>query len=333
MATTPLVTVVTPVHNGAAFIADSIESCLAQTVPDIVVRVVDNASTDATPEIVEGLARADSRIELVRFEQLVDAASNHERALRQVEPSSAFAKVLQADDLLFPECLERMTALARERPSVGMVSGYRLKGDVVDLVGLPFPQAFATGHAMLRQSLLGGPYVTGSPTSLLLRTGLVLERDPFYDREFEHWDTEAAYWALTRCDFALVHGIMTYSRRQPDARNLWSVRVKTYWAENIRMLLRYGPTVLTPEEFRKRLRYELSYYVRFHGKQRLKPTRWRDADFHRFHRRMVRVLREESDGDRDVALATTLVAALLNPGKEGGRPEEEHIHEAASSAP
>lgn len=320
--TDPLVSVLTPVHNGAEFLSECIESVLAQTYRNFVLRVIDNRSDDATPEIVERFARDDSRVVLVRHEDFVDAAENHNRAFRAIDSDCAYVKVAQADDLLFPECLERMVGLALAEPSVGVVGGYRLRQSTVELVGLPFPQSFATGRAILRQSLLGGPYVTGSPTSILLRADLVRRRDPFYDRGFEHCDTDAAYWALTHSDFALVHGVMTYSRRQAGSRISWSTRVGTFAPENIRMLLKYGTDVLTPREFRRRLRYELAGYVKFHAKQRLKPSRWRDTDFHRFHRRMARLLEQESRCDREVAVAMGMVSLLLNPVEEGGRPEE-----------
>jgi hypothetical protein len=119
---------------------------------------------------------------------------------------------------------------------------------------------------------------------------------------------------LTQADFALVHGVMTYSRRQPRSRISWSSSIKTFTPENIRLLLKYGPVVLTPRELRQRLRRELAVYVWFHLKQGLKPSRWRDRDFHVFHSRMTRVLETESSHDSEVVAATTVIRALLNTG-------------------
>jgi glycosyltransferase involved in cell wall biosynthesis len=308
----PLVSVVTPVYNGEQYLREAIESVLAQTYSNFSHIVVDNCSTDGTPEIVEQYARKDSRVRLLRFEEFVEANENHNRAFRSIDPESAYCKVLQADDLLFPECLEKMVALAVATPSVGVVSGYRHKDGEIDLVGLPFPQAVATGRFILRQSLLGGPYVTGSPSSLMLRSDLVRQRDPFWDLDFEHCDTEAAYWALTQADFALVHQVVTFSRRQAGSRITWADRVKSFWPENLRMLLRHGPGVLSPAELRGRLRYELAVYVWFHAKQRIKPSRWNDDEFHRFHRRMVGKIKEEAPNYPEVRAALTVVGALLN---------------------
>jgi glycosyltransferase involved in cell wall biosynthesis len=305
------VSVVTPVYNGEGYLSSCIEAVLAQTHRNFTLTIVDNRSTDSTPEIAERFARADSRVRHERHEEFVDVTANHNRAFRAVDPDSAYVKVAQADDLLFPECLEKMIELAERAPTVGVVSGYRLCNSIVELVGLAFPLSVVDGSFILRQSLLGGPYVTGSPNSLLYRADLVRGRAPFFDPEFAHADTEAAYWAFTQADFALVHQVTTFSRRQRESQNARASRVQSYWPENMRMLLRYGPSVLSAAEFRWRLRYELSVYVWFHAKQRIKPSRWRDRDFHRFHRRMLRLLRAESNGDREVEVATAVIGGLL----------------------
>jgi glycosyltransferase involved in cell wall biosynthesis len=60
-----MISIVLPVFNGERFVADSIGSCLAQTVADLELIIVDDASTDATPEIVRDLAATDARIRVV----------------------------------------------------------------------------------------------------------------------------------------------------------------------------------------------------------------------------------------------------------------------------
>ena len=58
----PLVSVVTPVYNGATDLAQCIESVLAQTFPHWEYIIVNNHSTDGTLEIAERFARMDERI-------------------------------------------------------------------------------------------------------------------------------------------------------------------------------------------------------------------------------------------------------------------------------
>ena len=134
----PLVSVITPVYNGAEFLAECIESVLKQTYSNWVYTIVDNASTDATPEIIAHYAKKDSRIAHARFENFVGAIENHNRALGYVDRRSSWCKVVLADDWLYPECLERMLALAGRSPSIGIVSSFQRWGDVIVLEGLPY---------------------------------------------------------------------------------------------------------------------------------------------------------------------------------------------------
>lgn len=56
------VSIVLPVYNGARYLTQALETCLAQSHDQLEVVVVDDASTDATPEIVEHFMRADRRV-------------------------------------------------------------------------------------------------------------------------------------------------------------------------------------------------------------------------------------------------------------------------------
>ena len=157
-----------------------------------------------------------------------------------------------------------MVEAAEILSSIGIVSAYRLWGSTVDLTGLPYWCMHVRGGEILRQSLLGGPYVTGAPTALLLRSHLVLQRHPFYVSGFRHEDTEAAYWLLARSDFAFVHQVLTFARRQRGTRMEEASRINSDLPENIRFIIRYGRDVLSPTYTVWRLRLDLWDYVRFH---------------------------------------------------------------------
>jgi len=298
----PLVAVVTPVFNGAEYLASAIESVRGQTYDNWTMTIVDNASSDDTPRIAERYAATDPRISHARFSEHVDANENHVRAFVLGAETSDYCKILQADDLLFPKCLEAMVSLGEAAPRVGIVGGYRLRGDVIDLAGLPRDVSVTKGSSILRQSLLGGPYVTGSPSSLLYRADLIRRRDPFLDLGYWHCDTEAAYWAFTQGDFALVHDVMTYSRRQPVSRISWANEMNTYNPENIRFLLRYGPHALTGDELRSQMRLELTKYLTFLAKQRFKPPRWLVDGFWSYHGNQIELIVRDADSQLDLGL-------------------------------
>ena len=313
-----LVSVVTPVYNGATYLQECIESVLKQTYTNWDYTVVDNASTDETPEIVARFAKSDSRVRHLRFDDFVGATENHNRAVRAISAESEFCKIVQADDWIYPHCLEQMVEVAQGSETIGIVSAYRIWENHVDLVGLPYWQTFISGRQILAQSLTGGPYVTGAPTALLYRSRCVREREPFFRDEFRHADTEAAYWLMTQHDFGLVHEVLTFARREEGARTAWADDMSTYLPENIRFLLRYGPGVLDRDRFRRQLRFELRKYLRFHIRQVPKPSRLADKRFFAIHRAEIAGILEESRGDPEVRAAMLFVKGLL---LRGGRTE------------
>jgi len=66
MAETPLISIVLPTYNGATYLAQSIESCLAQTYTNWELIIVDDGSTDKTPEVIEEYLKSDDRIRSIR---------------------------------------------------------------------------------------------------------------------------------------------------------------------------------------------------------------------------------------------------------------------------
>lgn len=92
----PGVTVVIPAYNYAEFLAEAIDSALAQTHPTIEVLVVDDGSTDETPRLLDGYA---GRIRIVTQDNLGLAAARN-TGLR--EATHALVAFLDADDRLRP---------------------------------------------------------------------------------------------------------------------------------------------------------------------------------------------------------------------------------------
>src|ERR1700745_1608598 len=133
----PLVSVVTPVYNGGHYLAECVESVLAQTYQNWECTIVNNCSTDGTLKIAQYYAARDPRIRIHNNQKFLNAVANHNHALRQISPESKYCKVVFGDDWLFPECVERMVALAEANPSVGIVGAYGLQGSTVMWTGLP----------------------------------------------------------------------------------------------------------------------------------------------------------------------------------------------------
>jgi glycosyltransferase involved in cell wall biosynthesis len=282
----PLVTVVTPVYNGADYLPECIESVLAQTYTRWSYVIVDNASTDRTREIADAYAARDPRIRVLRNERFVRAIENYNIAFRQVAVDAAYCKVVAADDWLFPECLERMVALAEAHPSVAVVGAYQLAGTVIG-DGLPYPASVVSGRDVCRMQLLGGPYVFGTPTAVLYRADLVRSRPAFFNESNLHADDEACLEFLHERDFAFVHQILTFRRVQAGSLTSVSQRLNTYTPHLLYLLLRYGDRYLSTGEQERRIREILREYYRALGAGLLKG---RGRDFWRYHQRRLQEL-------------------------------------------
>ncbi len=312
MKAQPLVSVVTPVHNDAELIEECIESVLGQTYSNWSYTIVDNASTDATPEIAARYAARESRIRHLRFDELVGSNQSHNRAFRAIDAESAYCKLVEADDWLFPGCLQAMVDVAEASESVGIVSAYRLVETKVDLGGLSYRSTVFPGVETLRRSLLGEISVIGGPSATLIRSRHVRASDPFYDERYFHSDTEAAYRILAGNDFGFVHQVLTFARRQPGRQIDSSFRMNTFAPEYLCFLLRYGALALDPDQYRDKLRGQLRAYVRWHTRQAVRPSRLKDADFFRLHGQFADEILRLGAEEARVAAAMRYIKLLLS---------------------
>jgi glycosyltransferase involved in cell wall biosynthesis len=315
----PLVSVVTPVHNGESHLVECIESVLGQTYENWHYVIADNSSTDGTREIAERYATVDARIRYAQFDEFVSVGASHNRAVGLVSLESRYCKVLGADDWLYPESLSRMVEVAEAHPSVGVVSSFRLTDSRVDLVGIPYGAAVTVGPEVVAQSLRYSLEqrrlsVLGSPSALLLRSDVVRERTPFYDENLRHSDSEAILGVLMRSDLGFVHQVLSYSREPPVAETTLSNHLGSVLADQLLFVARYGPATLSPEDFREELNADVAAYARYHSKQRLKPSRLSDVQFREYHRRAIDQLLGQHDAQlaRRDRLALRYVRALLH---------------------
>jgi hypothetical protein len=103
------------VYNGERFLADSVESVLNQTMPELELIVVDDGSTDASPAILASYARRDARVKILRQDHAgVPAAAN--AAIRRAS-YDLIARV-DSDDCMLPNRLERQMEFIQARPEL-----------------------------------------------------------------------------------------------------------------------------------------------------------------------------------------------------------------------
>ncbi len=284
----PLVSVVTPVYNGAAYLKECIESVLNQTYHNWEYTIVNNASTDDTLKIANKYASIDKRVRVCTNETLLPIIANHNRAFSLISPHSKYCKDVSADDWLFPECLDSMVEVAEANPSVGVVGSYQLSGGGsnwrawrVRWAELPYPSTVIPGREVCRMQMLGGPYVFGSPTSLLYRSDLVRAAAEFYPNTSPNADTSACYKCLRQTDFGFVHQVLSYERIHDEAVSSACRSLNSYESSRLNDLLNYGPSFLSTEELSTRAKEILAKYYWFLG---ISVFHLRDKEFWNYHK-------------------------------------------------
>jgi glycosyltransferase involved in cell wall biosynthesis len=276
--TAPVVSVVTPFYNTERYLAEAIESVLAQTYTDFEYLLVDNRSTDGSLAIAQRYAARDPRIRVTTNRDFLDQDANFSGAMRQISPASRYCKLVLADDWILPRCLEEMVAVAEAHPSVGLVSSYYLKGSRLMGTGMPYPGPFMSGRDACRLQLLDNKFFFGSPTTVLFRADVVRGTTPFYDSSVPHADTEACYRSLRGCDFGFVHQVLSHLRVEETSRMGALENYFTGYLDRFIIIEKYGRDYLEPDEWAAlRHRARRDYFLRLASAllSRSDPDVWR----------------------------------------------------------
>jgi len=190
----PLVTVTIPMYNNERYIAETIESVLAQTMPDFELLIYDDHSTDRSLEIARSYD--DPRISIFTSEKNLGPEDNWNRSISDVR--GRYVKLLCADDLLFPECLEKQYAAYEQsgQENVSLVSSSRTIIDyegnaLINKVsfledGLTPPSDVVRKMVRTGTNIIGEPVCGLYPASLIASTNGYSARIP-YTTDLDFW--------------------------------------------------------------------------------------------------------------------------------------------------
>ena len=245
------VTVLTPVYNGAEFLAECVDSVLRQSFSDFRYIIVNNRSTDKTLEIAQRYASQDERVHVVNNDTFLSMASNFNRAFSLVPADSKYVKVVCADDWIMPTCIEELVSYLEAHPSVGIVSCYQQSGENVRWCDLPPEIDFLSGREACRLALLNGLHFFGTPTSSLYRGDMIREA-PFFASESPHCDTNACYEKLGHWDFGIVQRLLSVERVHDRQITSQIAEVSAGDLAYLEMLFTYGPRYLEASEYSAR---------------------------------------------------------------------------------
>ncbi|HVP38148.1 MAG TPA: glycosyltransferase [Candidatus Saccharimonadales bacterium] len=293
----PLVSVLIPAYNPAWFEA-ALHSALGQSYRRLEVVVCDDSSDGRIQQATARAAAADLR---VRYERNEPRRGGYENFVHCFHVARGeYVKFLADDDLLRPECLERMVRVLAARPTVTLVTSHRRR---IGPAGEALEDVPATARPVPGDSLLDGIGAAGlilseclnfvgEPSTALFRRADLEDAGPtplcFAGRPV-HWNVDVAMWAHLLGKGDLVYLVDTLSCfRQHDAQQTlvpqserWSV---ANWEQMRADALRLGfpipcartevlvrPLAAVPEkpgEWPSAARALHAYGLEMHGRQR-----------------------------------------------------------------
>jgi glycosyltransferase involved in cell wall biosynthesis len=201
----PLVSVVMPIYNVSAYLAEAIESVRAQTYPNWELLLCDDGSTDGSSEIAARYAALDpEQIRHLAHEGRANLGASAARNLGLRHARGEIIAMLDGDDVWLPEKLEAQIAILESRPDADALYGATLywhswTGAREDAARDYFPQAGIPSGTLLAPrelitKLLRREIMSPCTCSMVVRAEAVRRAGGFVD-EFRYIYTDQAFYA------------------------------------------------------------------------------------------------------------------------------------------
>ena len=182
----PELSIMMPVYNAERFVTEAIESILAQTLTDFEFIIVNDGSTDSSPQILERYAQEDQRIRLVN-QPNQGVVGARQTALDLV--TTSYVAVTDADDVSIPDRLEKQFGYLSDHEECVLVCGHMREIDPEGVFVRDITDEL--DHARIDQMLMLLNNPIGHSTAMM-RTSVVRQvggyRDPYPTAEdYDLW--------------------------------------------------------------------------------------------------------------------------------------------------
>jgi glycosyltransferase involved in cell wall biosynthesis len=118
----PLVTTILPVYNRPVMLRDAVASVLAQTYRPVEIVIIDDGSTDETPDVADALAR--THPDIIRVVHISNGGPGVAREAGRQLARGEYIQHLDSDDVLLPRKFEQQVAALRNAPECGAAYGW-----------------------------------------------------------------------------------------------------------------------------------------------------------------------------------------------------------------
>jgi glycosyltransferase involved in cell wall biosynthesis len=257
------VSVLIPVFNQAPYLAECLDSVLAQDFYDLEILVADEGSTDGTQEIIRQFAARDPRIRWWQNPHRLGLAQNHNACLRAAQGD--FIKFVHSDDkLLEPTALSRMVALMDRDATISLVA---TGAKIIDAGSRDLRRQadeWSTGSyegkRVIVQCLERNGNIIGSPIRTLFRRSQATRG--FDERFPQIGDLEMWFHLLEQGKLLYVAEPWVAYRVHPHQSTASNRDEAARQDEHLLLLTRYGSRPWLDEFASRRMWFTQIYYLR-----------------------------------------------------------------------
>jgi glycosyltransferase involved in cell wall biosynthesis len=219
------ISVCIPVYNAEKYIGLTIKSALNQTYKNFELIIIDNKSTDNTLKVIKEFK--DERIRIVENQKNIGAKGNWNKALQ--EAKYEYIKILPADDLLYPKCLEKQINVFSNRNNRNVVMVNSVS-DIINDNGKKILKrnisrwnGVTSGKIVIKKNVLCGTNIIGEPGSVMFKKS-ISERTGVFDDSFGYV-IDLDYWVrmLLSGDLYTISDTLCAFR---ISANSWSTNIR-----------------------------------------------------------------------------------------------------------
>lgn len=234
----PLVTIVTPTYNQAEYLAETIESILAQTYPNIEYIVINDGSTDSTEEVLN-LYR--DRVTCITQENMGQSATlNKGWAMAK----GKYIGYLSSDDILYPNAIKELTSAIEKNNYVCVFPDSDLIDSNGKVIKKHVCKSFELEELIVNQECYIGPGALFKKEAFIKHGGWDASLKLAPDREF--WIRISQ-----NGDFYFLQKALAGYRLHPKSIS-YSELSESFSSEYLRVLDNYFNTFMVPVSIKKR---------------------------------------------------------------------------------
>lgn len=213
----PTVSIITPLHNKVAYIAETIQSVLSQTYADWEMLIVENGSTDGS--FLKAQEFQDSRLRFLESpKQGPGAARNYGLNCAQGE----WIQFLDADDLLEPDHLEQQLIAADKNPEAEIIACSWQEFTDENLSERILRQPTGVGQPIQAVRDFAIAFTPWAPHAAIVRSS-VFSFDCYWPEQLDKYLAEdIAFWFKLVNEFSVAYGHSqgaVYRLHTPQCRN------------------------------------------------------------------------------------------------------------------